>query len=54
MKLLAFQVRITPSSNNIFGAWREGADDDLVLAAVLACWLAEWGYKQYGRDYGVL
>jgi hypothetical protein len=31
-------VKITPSGNEQYGAWREGEHDDLVLAVALACW----------------
>jgi hypothetical protein len=41
-ELLNFQVRITNSANDIYGAWREGTHDDLVLAVALACW---WGMQ---------
>jgi hypothetical protein len=40
-ELADFQVRITASANEQFGAWREGSHDDLVLAVAIACWLAE-------------
>ena len=40
-ELLAFQVKITQSANDIYGAWREGTHDDLVLAVALAAWYAE-------------
>jgi hypothetical protein len=33
-----FQVKITGAGNDTYGAWREGAHDDLVLAVALACW----------------
>lgn len=39
-ELEAFQVRITAAAHETFGARREGAHDDLVLAAALACWWA--------------
>ena len=38
-----FRVKITPAANEVFGAWREGQHDDLVLAVALACWWAERG-----------
>jgi len=38
---LAFQVKITNAANDTYGAWREGAHDDLVLAVALAVWYAE-------------
>lgn len=40
-ELQNFKVKITPSANEVFGTWREGDHDDLVLAVVLACWWAE-------------
>jgi hypothetical protein len=36
-----FRVKITGTANETFEAWREAQYDDLVLAAALACWLAE-------------
>jgi hypothetical protein len=47
-ELLNFQVRITPSANEIFGACRQG-HDDMVLSVALACWLAERGPAGVGR-----
>ena len=35
-----FQVKVTDSGNEQFGAWREGEHDDLLLATALACWAA--------------
>ena len=40
-ELLNFQVKVTPAANETFGAWREGAHDDLVLAVAMAAWLGE-------------
>jgi hypothetical protein len=40
-ELLHFQVKITVAAHDTYGAWREGAHDDLVLAVALACWYAE-------------
>jgi hypothetical protein len=40
-ELLGFQVRVTVSANEQFGAWREGAHDDLVFAVAIALWLGE-------------
>lgn len=40
-ELLSFQVKITAAAHDVYGAWREGAHDDLVLAVALACWYAE-------------
>ena len=39
-ELLAFQVKITDDAHDTYGAWREGAHDDLVLCVALACWYA--------------
>ena len=40
-ELTTFQVKITPAANETFGAWREGAHDDLVLAVAIAAWEGE-------------
>src|SRR5207253_3131472 len=40
-ELLDFQVKVTLAAHEQFGAWREGAHDDLVLAVALAAWLGE-------------
>jgi hypothetical protein len=40
-ELEMFRVRITEAANEMFGAWREGQHDDLVLAAALAAWMGE-------------
>lgn len=40
-ELLGFKIKITSSANEAFGAWREGAHDDLVLAVAMAAWLGE-------------
>lgn len=37
-ELQNFQVKITDAANDVYGAWREGSHDDLVLAAALALW----------------
>jgi hypothetical protein len=49
-----FQVKITLAANDTYGAWREGAHDDLVLAVALALCAAthprlnqEWSYGTY-------
>jgi hypothetical protein len=39
-ELQNFSVRITDSANDVYGAWREGTHDDLVLAVALALWTA--------------
>lgn len=43
-ELQNFRAKVTAAANVTFGAgddWREGSNDDLVLAAALACWGAE-------------
>ena len=37
-ELLTFQVKITASAHDVYGSWREGARDDVVLAICLAAW----------------
>jgi hypothetical protein len=39
-ELQNFTVKITDSANDVYGAWREGTHDDLVLAVALALWNA--------------
>ncbi len=40
--LLAFRVKIDPlTAHDSYGAWREGAHDDLVLAVSVATWYAQ-------------
>ena len=49
-----FKVRIDPlTSHDSYGAWREGAHDDVTLACAVACWWAERMAAQAG-DYGPL
>lgn len=45
-ELLKFQVKITDAANQVYGAWREGAHDDLVLSVALAAWYSE----RFGAD----
>lgn len=40
-ELRNFQVKITESAHETFGAWREGSHDDLVLAIACAAWMGE-------------
>lgn len=41
-EFLAFRVKIDPlTSHDSYGAWREGAHDDLVLAVAVAAWYGE-------------
>jgi hypothetical protein len=37
-ELQNFTVKITDAANDVYGAWREGTHDDLVLAVALAVW----------------
>jgi len=46
-ELLDFKVKITPAANETFGAWREGAHDDLVLAIAIAAWVGEHAMKEF-------
>jgi hypothetical protein len=39
-ELQNFTVKITDSANDVYGAWRVGTHDDLVLAVALAVWKA--------------
>jgi hypothetical protein len=40
-ELLNFQVKISISGHDTYGAWREGTHDDLILATAMACWASE-------------
>lgn len=40
-ELQSFEVKITEAANDVYGAWREGAHDDLVLALALALYIAK-------------
>jgi hypothetical protein len=47
-KLASLQVKITTAGHETFGAWRERAHDDCVLAIALGCWVGE--HLTLGRD----
>jgi hypothetical protein len=54
-ELLAFRVKIDPqTAHDSYAAWREGAHDDLVLAAALAAWYGErfpaFGFAEIGEQ----
>jgi hypothetical protein len=54
-ELANFRCRISASGHDTYGAgggpdWREGAHDDLVLGASLACWWAEKGGRTFLPD----
>jgi hypothetical protein len=40
-ELSRFQTKITAADSEVFGAWRSGSHDDLVVAVALAAWLGE-------------
>ena len=48
-ELLNFQVKITTTAHDTYGAWREGAHDDLVLATALAVWYGERDFERLPR-----
>jgi len=37
-ELVNFEIRITAAANDVYGAWRAGAHDDLELAVALSSW----------------
>lgn len=41
-ELMNFRVKISGSGHDSYEAWREGVHDDLVLAAAIALWSAEY------------
>ncbi len=40
-ELMSMKMRVTSEGNSQYGAWREGAHDDLALAVAMACWRAK-------------
>jgi hypothetical protein len=40
-ELQNFRIKITAALNETFGAWREGENDDLCFAVMLAAWVGE-------------
>ncbi len=40
-ELRAFRIKVTLRAHDVYGSWREGAHDDLVLSAALAAWYGE-------------
>jgi hypothetical protein len=40
-ELLNFQMKITLQAHDVYGSWRQGSHDDLVLATAVAVWYAE-------------
>lgn len=49
-ELADFRVRISASGSDTYGAWRDGAHDDLVLALALAVW---WGDRLARRSQSI-
>jgi hypothetical protein len=47
-EMAEMRVKITPSGNEQYGAWRDGEHDDLVLAVALACWGVRKAYPGTG------
>lgn len=41
-----FQWKVSKAGNDLYGAWREGQHDDLLLAAAVAVW---WGQRTARR-----
>ena len=35
------KAKITVAGNEVFGAWRDGETDDLILSIAMPCWLGE-------------
>lgn len=46
-----YRVKITEAANEVFGAWREGQHDDLVLAVALAAWVGEQTLQYEGQSH---
>jgi hypothetical protein len=44
-----FRVKVTTARTDTFEAWREGQNDDLVLAVALAAWIGEQTRLQGGN-----
>lgn len=40
-----FKYKLTATAHDVYGVWREGKHDDLVLAVALPLWYAEHGYS---------
>jgi len=48
----AMEVKTTGPGREQYGAWREGAHDDLVFAVALACWAAKTANPEMARGDG--
>ena len=54
-ELLAFRVKIDPlTAHDSYGAWRDGAHDDMVLAVAIAAWWGERTPVADNRPYGII
>jgi hypothetical protein len=53
-ELLGFQIKVNANAHEQFGAWREGAHDDLVLAVALPLWLGGRRECPLRTDWGNL
>jgi hypothetical protein len=51
-ELSTFRVKITAAANETFEAWREHDHDDLVLAILLAAWVAEQFVPELAEEEG--
>jgi hypothetical protein len=40
-ELTSFQIKISLSGHDSYGAWREGTHDGLILAVAMACWAGQ-------------
>ena len=52
-ELGTFRARVSLAANPLAAEWREGRDDDLVLAVALGCWHAgrlSWPYPDWGPE----
>jgi hypothetical protein len=50
-ELKAFEIHHGAAGRDSYGAWREGAHDDLVLAVAVAAWWAEREPSYRGQDW---
>lgn len=53
-ELMAMRVKVSGNGQDQYGAWREGAHDDLALAVAMACWRAKGDEKPAGEQRGRL
>lgn len=53
-EMQAFKVKVSAAANELYGAWRDGEHDDLVLAVAMAAWMGERDGRNYGQFGGTL